>query len=121
MREIIELDGTEYLTHTYKFASAYKKYLVDTGAAAAVAQAPALTGKETPEEKTKIILEQNRKNTEEMVRLLYEDHADLTEKILPMFVVLDKGEKLPSTRRMAAAMSHALNDSDFMDFLLSLM
>lgn len=121
MKEIIELDGKEYLAHTYKFANAYKQYLVDTGAAAAITQAPALTGKETPEEKAKIIIEQNQKNTEEMARLLYEEHADLTEKILPFFVVLEKGEKKPSTRRMAAAMSHALNDNDFMDFLLSLM
>lgn len=121
MKEIIELEGKEYLAHTYKFANAYKQYLVDTGAADVINQPPALTGKETPEEKAKVLMEQSQKNSAEMMRLLFEEHADLTEKILPMFVVLEKGEKKPSTRRMVAAMVHALNDSDFMGFLLSLM
>ena len=31
MRNIIDLDGTEYLKRTYECAQAYKKYVADSG------------------------------------------------------------------------------------------
>ena len=88
---------------------------------AAATQPAPLTGNETPEEKAKKIAEQGAKNAEEMMRMIYEEHADMTEKVLPLFVALDKGEELPPTRKLAAAMSRALSDDDFMAFLRSLM
>ena len=73
MKEIIDLEGKEYLAKTYKLAKAYKQCIVDTGAVTA------------------------------------------------LFVALDEGEELPPTRKLAAAMSRALSDDDFMAFLRSLM
>ena len=35
MKEIIDLEGKEYLAKTYKLAKAYKQCIVDTGAVAA--------------------------------------------------------------------------------------
>lgn len=61
MKEIIDLEGKEYLAKTYKLAKAYKQCLVDTGAVAAATQLAPLTGNETPEEKAKKIAEQARK------------------------------------------------------------
>lgn len=121
MREIIELEGAEYLAQTYKFAQAYKDYLKETGASDVIFRPAELTGKETKEELAKKTAEQGAKNAADMVKLLYEEKAAKTEKILPLFVVLDKGEKTPPTRKLAAAMAHALQNSDFMDFLVSLM
>ena len=121
MKEIIDLEGKEYLAKTYKLAKAYKQCIVDTGAVAAATQPAPLTGNETPEEKANKIAEQGAKNAEEMMRMIYEEHADMTEKVLPLFVALDNGEELPPTRKLAAAMSRALSDDDFMAFLRSLM
>ena len=72
-------------------------------------------------ELAKKIAEQGAKNAADMVKLLYDEKADMTEKILPLFVVLDDGEEMPPTRKLASAMAHALNNGDFMDFLQSLM
>lgn len=49
MKEIIDLEGKEYLAKTYKLAKAYKQCIVDTGAVAAATQPAPLTGNETPE------------------------------------------------------------------------
>lgn len=121
MREIIELDGAEYLSHTYKFAKLYKQYLKDSGATDILKRRAVLTGNETKEELAKKIAEQGAKNAADMVKLLYDEKADMTEKILPLFVVLDDGEEMPPTRKLASAMAHALSNGDFMDFLQSLM
>ena len=67
MKEIIDLEGKEYLAKTYKLAKAYKQCIVDTGAVAAATQPAPLTGNETPEEKAKKIAEQGAKNAEEMM------------------------------------------------------
>ena len=80
MKEIIDLEGKEYLAKTYKLAKAYKQCIVDTGAVAAATQPAQLTGNETPEEKAKKIAEQGAKNAEEMMRMIYEEHADMTER-----------------------------------------
>lgn len=121
MREIIDLDGAEYLAHTYKFAQVYKQYLKDTDAVSIAMRRPELTGKETDEERARKLAEQGEKNANDTMKLLYEKKADATAKILPLLVVLDEGEELPPTRKLAAVMGRALSDSDFVSFFHSLM
>ena len=119
MRNIIELEGTEYLRQTYRCAQAYSDYLKESGAADIMARSPELTGKETEEEKLQKYAEQQIKNVKDMNRLCFEEKPELTMKLLPCFVVPDEGEK-PSVKAMAAAMNRALGDSGFIDFFMSL-
>lgn len=121
MRNIIDLDGTEYLKRTYECAQAYKKYVADSGVTDILGREPELTGAETDAERLEKRREQAAKNAADMTRLLYTDKADLTLGILPLFVVLDKDEELPPTKVLASAMSRALRDVEFMDFFQSLM
>lgn len=121
MRNIIDLDGTEYLKRTYECAQAYKKYVADSGVMDILGREPELTGTETDAERLEKRRAQANKNAVDMTKLLYTDKADLTLGILPLFVVLDKGEEQPPTRVLASAMSRALLDVDFMDFFQSLM
>ena len=119
MRNIIDLDGTEYLKRTYECAQAYKKYVADSGVMDILGREPELTGTETDAERLEKRRAQANKNAVDMTKLLYTDKADLTLGILPLFVVLDKEQ--PPTRVLASAMSRALRDVDFMDFFQSLM
>lgn len=121
MKNIIDLDGVEFLTHTYRCAAAYKKYLKESGASDILGREPELTGKETAEERLEKLREQTRKNSEDMMKQLFNERADLTVNILPLFVSLDDGETMPGTKVLAAAFSRALRDVNFMDFFQSLM
>lgn len=51
MRNIIDLDGTEYLKRTYECAQAYKKYVADSGVMDILGREPELTGTETDAER----------------------------------------------------------------------
>lgn len=121
MRNIIDLDGTEYLLHTYQCAQAYKNYLKESGASDILGREPELTGKESTAERYQKMRIQSEKNTDDMMKQLFVEKADLTMTILPLFVVLDDGEQKPSAKILAAAMSRALRDADFMNFFQSLM
>ena len=80
-----------------------------------------MTGKESTAERYQKMRIQSEKNTDDMMKQLFVEKADLTMTILPLFVVLDDGEQKPSTKILAAAMSRALRDADFMNFFQSLM
>ena len=121
MRNIIDLDGTEYLLHTYQCAQAYKNYLKESGASDILGREANLTGNEKPEERFQKMRQQSQKNTEDMMKHLFVEKADMTMTILPLFVVLDEGEAEPPTKVLAANMSRALRDVNFMDFFQSLM
>ena len=87
MRNIIDLDGTEYLKRTYECAQAYKKYVADSGVMDILGREPELTGTETDAERLEKRRAQANKNAVDMTKLLYTDKADLTLGILPLFAL----------------------------------
>ena len=81
---------------------------------------PEFTGKETPEERHQMVLEQGRKNTSDMLDRLLDTYADETYHLLEQMCIPEEGDGPVTGLDMAMAGLEIVTTPKVLDFLSSL-
>ncbi len=122
MKTLANCNPVEFLRQTNKIRHAVSGWLNDTGILEIRKRQPALTGKETLEELEQKKREQAKKNINDMLDSMLENHAEQTAEVLGLmcFVDPEEIEDAKGVDFLLPAME-LLSSKPVIDFLLSYM
>lgn len=116
MKTIANLSGPEFLRAVNRTRHAVGDLMKVTGIPEIRKQMPELTGKETPEERKKLIREQTKKNMNDILDALMEKHPEETCAFLRGMCILEKGEAEPDGMELLLAALSLISDERVADF-----
>ena len=120
MRTIANLNGVEFLRAINRTRHAVEKLMKVTDVLGIWKKMPTFTGEETEEEKHKIAREQIKKNLNDILDALLENHPEETFECIMALCVRDEGEPEPDGIELVMAAFNLISDQRVMDFLLQL-
>ena len=120
MRTIANLNGVEFLRAINRTRHAVEKLMTATDVLKIWKKNPTYTGKETPEERHEMARNQIKKNLNDMLDSLLEEHPEETYACIMAMCVRDEGEPEPDGIEMVMAAFNLISDKRVLDFLLQL-
>ena len=120
MRTIANLSGVEFLRAINRTRHAVEKLMSVTGVMNIWKQRPVFTGEETPEEKHSMEKNQIKKNLNNMLDTLLENHPEETYEFIMAMCVREEGEPEPDGIALVMAAFNLISDKRVLDFLLQL-
>ena len=120
MRTIANLNGVEFLRAVNRTRYAVEKLMTATDVLNIWKKKPEYTGKETPEERHKLMKNQLKKNLSDALDTLLEKHPEETYEFIMAMCVLDEGDPEPDGIALGLAAVSLISDKRVVDFLLQL-
>ena len=120
MRTIANLNGVEFLRAINRTRHAVEKLVKVTDVLNIWKKNPTFNGDETEEEKIKIQKNQIKKNLNDILDSLLENHPEETYECIMAMCVRDEGEPEPDGVELVMAAFSLIADKRVMDFLLQL-
>lgn len=120
MRTIANLSGVEFLRAINRTRHAVEKLMNVTDVLNIWKKNPTFNGDETEEEKIKIQKNQIKKNLNDILDSLLENHPEETYECIMAMCVRDEGEPEPDGIELVMAAFSLIADKRVLDFLLQL-
>ena len=120
MKTIANLNGVEFLRAINRTRHAVEKLMKVTDVLGIWKKMPTFTGEETEEEKHKMARAQIKKNLNDILDALLENHPEETFECIMALCVRDEGEPEPDGIELVMAAFNLISDQRVMDFLLQL-
>lgn len=120
MRTIANLNGVEFLRAINRTRHAAEKLMKVTNVLNIWKNRPAFTGDETPEQMHEMERAQIKKNLNDILDSLFENHAEETYECIMALCVRDEGEPEPDGIELIMAAFSLIADKRVLDFLLQL-
>lgn len=120
MRTIANLNGVEFLRAINRTRHAVEKLMNVTGVLNIWKKQPTFKGDETEEEKLKIARSQVKKNLNDILDALLENHPEETFECIMALCVRDEGEPEPDGIELIMAALNLIADERVVNFLLQL-
>ena len=120
MRTIANLSGVEFLRSINRTRHAVEKLMKTTAVMDIWKKNPTFTGEETEEEKLEIARGQVKKNLNDILDSLLEEHPEETYECIMALCVKDEGEPEPDGIELIMAAFSLISDKRVLDFLLQL-
>ena len=120
MKTIANLNGVEFLRAINRTRHAVDKLMKVTDVMGIWKKMPTFTGEETEEEKRKMARAQIKKNLNDILDALLENHPEETFECIMALCVRDEGEPEPDGIELVMAAFNLISDQRVIDFLLQL-
>ena len=120
MKTIANLSGVEFLRSINRTRHAVEKMMKVTDVMSIWKKNPTFKGDETPEEKHEIARAQIKKNLNDILDSLLENHAEETYECIMALCVIEEGEPAPDGIELIMAAFSLISDKRVLDFLLQL-
>ena len=120
MRTIANLSGIEFLRAINRTRHAVEKLMKVTDVLNIWKKMPTFTGEETEEERLEKARNQIKKNLNDILDSLLENHPEETFECIMALCVRDDGEPEPDGIELVMAAFNLISDKRVMDFLLQL-
>ena len=120
MKTIANLSGVEFLRAINRTRHAVEKLMKVTDVLGIWKKMPTFTGEETEEEKHEMARAQIKKNLNDILDALLENHPEETFECIMALCVRDEGEPEPDGIELVMAAFNLISDQRVMDFLLQL-
>lgn len=119
MKTLANCTPVEFLRQTNKIRHSVEDLLLDSGVQEIRKRMPELTGKETQEERKRLMNNQAKKNMGAILDALMEKNAEQTANVLGMMCFLEPEEMEKTTvSEIMTPVLELLNSKPVMDFLL---
>lgn len=120
MKTIADLKGADFLRACNKVRHSVSDLLVKSDVISITKEQPVLSGKETPEEKEKILTENGKNKIDRILDLLLDKYAEETSVALMNMCILEKGEE-PDGLDLVMAGLEIVTSQKMLDFFIRLM
>ena len=120
MKTIANLNGVEFLRAINRTRHAVEKLMKVTDVLNIWKKRPTFTGEETPEEQHEMARNQIKKNLNDILDTLLDQHPEETFECVMALCVRDEGEPEPDGIELVMAAFNLISDQRVLDFLLQL-
>lgn len=120
MRTIANLSGVEFLRAINRTRHSVEKLMKVTDVLGIWKKQPTFKGDETEEEKIEMAKGQVKKNLNDILDTLLENHPEETYECIMALCVRDEGEAEPDGIELVIAAFNLISDKRVLDFLLQL-